>query len=47
MAASGYIVQHFGYTTGFLVLAGVAAAGAAALSVLLAETVGKAAVQQA
>jgi MFS family permease len=38
MATSGYIVQHFGYTVGFLALGGVAALGIAVLWLLFGET---------
>ena len=38
MGASGYVAQHFGYSTAFLALAAVAAAAIAALWALFAET---------
>jgi MFS family permease len=38
MGGSGYVAQHFGYMTAFLVFAALAVAATAALWVLLAET---------
>src|SRR5258708_4072922 len=38
MAGSGYLVQHFGYTAGFLTLGAIAACGIVVLWLLLAET---------